>query len=67
MFYAMELTTTSINPTSEYHFSRALIGKKKKVNIHPYSPFSIHAENRTRGRTWTSEISELIQMKIDYF
>ena len=39
----------SINPTSEYHFSRALIGQKM-VTIRPNSFFSIHKGNRTRGR-----------------
>ena len=33
--------TISINPTSEYHFSRTLIGQRKVNN--PYSHFSIHA------------------------
>ena len=51
----------SINPTSEYHFSRALLINKGKY--HPYSLFSIHA-----GHWRVSPcLFELIQMKINYF
>ena len=51
----------SINPTSEYHFSRALLINKGKY--HPYSLFSIHAGH------WrvSPRLFELTQMKINYF
>ena len=56
------INSISINPTSEYHFLRALIGQKKII-IHIH----ILAFTRTRadvGRFFPS-FSELIQMKIN--
>ena len=57
-----EITYFSTNPTSECHFSRALIGQKK-VTIYPLSLFSKNAGNRTK----CPRFFELIQMRINSF
>ena len=66
VFNFVRLFAFSIDPTSKYHFSCALI-VQKRVNIHPYSYFSIDAGNRTRRRARPLEIFEAIQIKINYF